>query len=119
MSVFLSFCPEVPVNCFYFSCPLAGIMVRCFTPLQNMPLIENSSDGKSDYYVILLSGNGGWRDLDKSLTAYLNSKNVSVIGLNTKQYLLSEKKPEQIAFDLETLMDRYEYQMETAIKLCL
>jgi type IV secretory pathway VirJ component len=73
----------------------------------NMPLIENSSEGKSSFYVILLSGNGGWRDLDKSLTAYLNSKNISVIGLNTKQYLLSEKKPEQIAFDLETLMDQY------------
>jgi type IV secretory pathway VirJ component len=79
-----------------------------FLATANMPLIENSSDGKSGYYVILLSGNGGWRDLDKSLTAYLNSKNVSVVGLNTKQYLLSEKKPEQIAFDLETLMDRYD-----------
>jgi type IV secretory pathway VirJ component len=75
-----------------------------------MPLIENHSEGKSNYYVILLSGNGGWRDLDKSLTAYLNSKNISVLGLNTKQYLLSEKKPEQIAFDLETLMDRYDFK---------
>jgi type IV secretory pathway VirJ component len=77
---------------------------------ENMPLIENHSEGKSNYYVILLSGNGGWRDLDKSLTAYLNSKNISVLGLNTKQYLLSEKKPEQIAFDLETLMDRYDFK---------
>jgi type IV secretory pathway VirJ component len=73
----------------------------------DMPLIENYSQGKSNFYVILLSGNGGWRDLDKSLTAYLISKNISVLGLNTKQYLLSEKKPEQIAFDLQTLMDQY------------
>jgi type IV secretory pathway VirJ component len=78
-----------------------------FHATENMPLVENISAGKSNYYVILLSGNGGWRDLDKEVTAYLVSKNISVLGLNTKQYLLSEKKPEQIAFDLETLMDRY------------
>jgi type IV secretory pathway VirJ component len=78
-----------------------------FHATANMPLIENISAGKSNFYVILLSGNGGWRDLDKSVTAYLVSKNISVLGLNTKQYLLSEKNPVQIAFDLETLMDRY------------
>ncbi len=74
---------------------------------EDIPLIENIAHGKSDFYVILLSGNGGWRDLDKFVTTYLVSKNISVLGLNTKQYLLSEKKPEQIAFDIETLMDRY------------
>jgi type IV secretory pathway VirJ component len=88
-----------------FSTTVSGQDLRA---TENIPIIENISQGKSGYYVILLSGNGGWRDLDKSLTAYLNSKNVSVLGLNTKQYLLSEKKPEQIAFDLETLMDRYD-----------
>jgi type IV secretory pathway VirJ component len=78
-----------------------------FHATENMPLVENISESKSSFYVIFLSGNGGWRDLDKSLTAYLISKNIPVLGINTKQYLLSEKMPAQIAFDLETLMDRY------------
>jgi type IV secretory pathway VirJ component len=89
----------------FLSTPVLGQDIHATA---NIPVIENASRGKSGYYVILLSGNGGWRDLDKSLTAYLNSKDVSVLGLNIKQYLLSEKKPEQIAFDLQTLMDKYD-----------
>jgi type IV secretory pathway VirJ component len=108
MIEFLSACQRIMIIVtILFPIPVFG---QEFHATENMPLIENHSEGKSGYYVILLSGNGGWRDLDKSLTAYLNSKNVSVLGLNTKQYLLSEKKPEQIAFDLETLMDRYDIQ---------
>jgi type IV secretory pathway VirJ component len=113
-----NFCKWLHIYEFLNACHRFLLIVIIFFPTsvfgqeinatENMPLIENHSEGKSNYYVILLSGNGGWRDLDKSLTAYLNSKNISVLGLNTKQYLLSEKKPEQIAFDLETLMDRYD-----------
>jgi type IV secretory pathway VirJ component len=88
----------------FLSLPLFGQELH---PTAKMPLIENRSEGKSGYFVILLSGNGGWRDLDKSVTAYLNSRKISVLGLNTKQYLLSEKKPAQIAVDLEKLIDQY------------
>lgn len=91
-----------------FIFPTLPVFGQEFHATANMPVIINSSEGKTDYYVIFLSGNGGWRDLDKSLTAYLNSKKIPVLGINTKQYLLSEKKPEQIAFDLETLMDQYD-----------
>jgi type IV secretory pathway VirJ component len=76
-------------------------------PTRKLPLIESKTSENNGYYVILLTGNGGWRELVQSITRYLNSKNVSVLAINTKQYLLSEKKPVQIACDLEALMDRY------------
>jgi type IV secretory pathway VirJ component len=77
-------------------------------PTSKIPLIESKSPGKSRFYIIFLTGNGGWRDLAKYVTSYLNSKNVSVLTINIKKYLLSEKKPAQIACDLEMLVDRYD-----------
>lgn len=72
-----------------------------------MPIIESKSTANLDYYAILLTGNGGWRKLVQSITQYLNQKNVSVVAINTKKYLLSRKRPIQICCDLETLIDRY------------
>jgi type IV secretory pathway VirJ component len=85
----------------------ASLLAQKVQPTKNIPLIEARSKGNKEYCVILLSGNGGWKKLVQSVTHYLNYENVSVLGINTKQYLLSEKKPVQIACDLEALMDRY------------
>jgi len=76
-------------------------------PTKIIPVIESRTYGKNDYYVIFFTGNGGWRDLAQSVTQYLNSKGISVLAINTKKYLWSEKKPAQIACDLESLIDCY------------
>jgi type IV secretory pathway VirJ component len=78
------------------------------SPTRDIPVIESRASEYSDFYVIFLTGNGGWRNLAKYLTTYMNSKHVSVLAINTKKYLLSEKKPAQIACDLEALVDRYD-----------
>jgi type IV secretory pathway VirJ component len=77
-------------------------------PTRHIPIIESPAAIDRDYYVILLSGNGGWRKLVQSLTRYLNDNDISVVAINTKKYLLSKKKPDQIACDLEFLMDKYD-----------
>jgi type IV secretory pathway VirJ component len=79
-------------------------------PTKNIPVIESKSEGKRDFYVILFTGNGGWKPLVKSITQYLNSQNVSVVAINSYKYFRSGKKPEQIACDLEEIIDRYNMQ---------
>lgn len=76
-------------------------------PTGNLPVIESMTNGNIPYYVILFTGNGGWKDLVQSVTRYLNSKNVSVLAINTQKYLWSEKEPVQIARDIEFLIDSY------------
>jgi type IV secretory pathway VirJ component len=88
-----------------FSC--TSLFAQKVQPTKNIPIIESKSNGNSDYYVIFLTGNGGWRKLAQSVTHYLNSKNISVLAINTKKYLWSEKEPAQIACDLEILIDQY------------
>ena len=89
---------------FGFAITISGQNLK---PTKKLPLIESKSTANNGYYVILLTGNGGWRKLVQSVTQYLNSKNISVVAINTKQYMLSEKKPVQIACDLESLIERY------------
>ena len=75
--------------------------------IKQLPVRESKSAGNSDYYIILLTGNGGRQHLVQSVTSYLKLMNISVLTINTKLYLLSEKRPAQIACDLENLMDSY------------
>lgn len=88
-------------------CFHGSIFAQILQPTKHLPVIESKSGANLDYYVILFTGNGGWRKLVQSVTYYLNQKNVSVLAINTKKYLLSKKNPNQICCDLETLIDRY------------
>ncbi len=98
--LFLSIC-----GCLYPTTVIYGQELR---PTKHMPLIESASDTGPGYYVLFLTGNGGWRDLAQAVTGYLNEKNVSVLAVNTKKYLWKKKEPEQIALDLEALIDKYD-----------
>lgn len=72
-----------------------------------LPVLEFPASAKHNYMVIFFSGDGGWKELDQSVTAYLNGKNIPVLGINTKKYLWEEKKPQIIARDIESLEQTY------------
>lgn len=74
---------------------------------KTLPLIEAPVTAKHNTMVIFFSGDGGWRELDQAVTAYLNAKDIPVIGVNTKKYLWEEKKPAVIAGDIQMLIKKY------------
>jgi type IV secretory pathway VirJ component len=88
-------------------CSHASLFAQKVQPTRHLPIVESKSTENNDYYIIFLTGNGGLTNIVQSVTHYLNSKNVSVLAINTKKYLWSEKKPAQIACDLEALIERY------------
>jgi type IV secretory pathway VirJ component len=102
--ILLLFCNALLIGA---TCSHTSLFAQNVQSTQNLPIIESKSTGNSDYYVIFLTGNGGYRKLAQSVTQFLNSKNISVLAVNIKKYLWSEKSPDQIACDLETLIDRY------------
>ena len=46
---------------------------------------------------ILVSGDGGWRDLDKTMGEWLSTKGVHVVGLDALHYFWSKRTPQQLA----------------------
>jgi type IV secretory pathway VirJ component len=50
---------------------------------------------------IVLSGDGGWRDLDKTIAENLRDRGVSVVGWDSLRYFWHERTPEELARDLD------------------
>ena len=75
-------------------------------PLSDLPIVELPADAPVAF-AVFLSGDGGWRDLDKHIGEYLSKHHVSVIGLDSLRYFWSKKSPEQVATDIDRIVEHY------------
>ncbi|WP_029076458.1 AcvB/VirJ family lysyl-phosphatidylglycerol hydrolase [Kaistia adipata] len=76
-------------------------------PLADLQLIELPTTPKLDTLAIVYSGDGGWRDLDKSVAEALQKEGVPTVGLDSLRYFWSEKSPEQTSADLARIIEAY------------
>lgn len=74
--------------------------------ISDLPLTELPAKNPTGL-AIFLSGDGGWRDIDKQIGEALSEHNISVIGLDTLRYFWSRKDPQTIANDLERIARYY------------
>ena len=72
-----------------------------------LPLVELPVGRPSDVMAIVLSGDGGWADLDKVIGEDLQRDGVPVVGWDSLRYFWSPKTPDQIAGNLATVMSTY------------
>jgi type IV secretory pathway VirJ component len=57
--------------------------------------------------VILLSGDGGWAEIDKSLASSFADEGMPVVGLDSLRYFWSKRTPEGLAKDLDRVIRYY------------
>jgi type IV secretory pathway VirJ component len=75
----------------------------------DLPLVEVPSRQPTvDSFAILYSGDGGWRDLDRSLADVLASKGMNVVGVDVLRYYWRPKTPEVGARDLARIISHYQ-----------
>ncbi|WP_454255848.1 virulence factor family protein [Pseudomonas sp. Marseille-Q8238] len=72
-----------------------------------MPVVEVPASTPSDTVNLFYSGDGGWRDLDRDVSAQLAKRGMSVVGIDALRYFWQHKTPEQGAADLSHLMQTY------------
>lgn len=77
------------------------------TGIANLPLVELPAEPRGPLLAIVLSGDGGWRDVDRAIAQKLQSDGVSVVGWDSLRYFWSKKSPEQTALDLGAVIDTY------------
>lgn len=75
--------------------------------VSDLPLIELPAAHPNGLMAIVISGDGGWRDLDKTIAQALQKDGVSVIGWDSLRYFWSEKPPAQTSRDLARVMQTY------------
>ena len=73
----------------------------------DLPIIELPAAHPTDMLAVVISGDGGWRDLDKTIAETLQKQGVSVIGVDSLRYFWTPKSPEQTSHDLARILDRY------------
>lgn len=74
----------------------------------DLPLIELAPHSAGDYFVVLLSGDGGWANIDKDIGNRLNQQGIPVVGWNSLQYFWTRKTPERASADLARTIRHYQ-----------
>ncbi len=79
--------------------------------ISGLPLAELPVAHPSGLMAVVLSGDGGWRDLDKTIAEDLQRDGVPVVGLDSLRYFWSKKTPDEttrvVAALMETFMARW------------
>lgn len=80
------------------------------TTIDGLPVVEiqpNPAEAGRHPLVIFYSGDGGWRDIDKKIGAYLADQGYPVVGISSLEYFWHKKSPETMATDLDRLIRHY------------
>jgi type IV secretory pathway VirJ component len=78
-----------------------------------IPVVEVPAAQPSDTVTLFLSGDGGWRDLDKVVAGDMAGMGYPVVGIDVLRYYWEHKSPEQTASDLTELMQHYRQKWGT------
>jgi len=75
--------------------------------LGNLPIVEVPAARAGSRFAVLLSGDGGWAGIDKSLGAALAARGVSVAGFDSLRYFWGARTPDELAADLDRVIRYY------------
>jgi type IV secretory pathway VirJ component len=76
-------------------------------PLAGLPLVELPAKGKIKGLAVFISGDGGWRDIDKQIAEYLAERGIAIVGVDSLRYFWRRKEPDQIAADIARVIAHY------------
>ena len=79
------------------------------TDVRNLPILElRAAHPTSGTLAIILSGDGGWADIDQRVGQRLQARGVDVIGVDMRDYLRGgHRTPEGIGADVSRIARRY------------
>jgi type IV secretory pathway VirJ component len=75
--------------------------------LSDLPIVEVPVTGNGTRFAVLLSGDGGWAGIDKSLGSALAAQGVPVAGFDSLRYFWSARTPQELADDLDRVIRFY------------
>ena len=81
---------------------VAAAMSVASLPLTILPVPKPSG-----LMAVVISGDGGWRDLDRTIAENLQQHGVPVVGWDSLRYFWSKKTPEQTANELAAILTTY------------
>lgn len=81
--------------------------------IQSLPISLIKPVGEAKALIVIFSGDGGWRDIDKTIGDNLAAKGIAVVGVDTLRYFWTRKEPATIASDIELMLNTYGKEFKT------
>lgn len=79
-----------------------------FAPVADLPLVAlEPPRARGNYFAVVLSGDGGWVNIDKSIGTDLAAHGIPVVGLNSLQYFWTRRQPAGMSADLARIIGHY------------
>jgi type IV secretory pathway VirJ component len=76
-------------------------------PLEEIPATAAPSPTMAGRLALVLSGDGGWSSLDRSIAANFAQRGIPVVGLNSLRYFWNERQPAEAASDVNLVIEHY------------
>lgn len=74
----------------------------------DLPLIEVTSNSDSgDTLAILLTGDGGWAEIDKEIAMHLSNNGIPTVALDSLSYFWKARTPEETSNDIDITINAY------------
>jgi type IV secretory pathway VirJ component len=89
---------------------LIGCMSAAPPPPGVVPVVSYEARGAqtSPYFVVFVTGDGGWRRIDIKVSNILRDAGMPVVGILANSYFASERTPDETAVDLEKVIREYQ-----------
>jgi type IV secretory pathway VirJ component len=88
--------------------PPSGSPSQATDDLSSVGLVEVKATGReSDLMAVVLTGDGGWAEIDKRVAARLAESGIPVVGWSSLKYYWTPRTPEAAARDLARILERY------------
>jgi type IV secretory pathway VirJ component len=75
--------------------------------IAQLPLKEFFSDGNSDYFIILFTGDGGWKSLALDMAGFFQNKKIPFVGLDVRKYFWTKRSQPEITDALDIIIKHY------------
>jgi type IV secretory pathway VirJ component len=86
----------------------ASTTPRAPEDLSHLGLVEVPATGpERDLAAVFVTGDGGWAEIDKRISARLAAAGVPVVGWSSLKYYWTPRTPEAAAADLARILDHY------------
>lgn len=79
----------------------------------DLPLVELPARHRSGMLAVLVSGDGGWRAIDQNVSAGLNARGISVVGLVAPTYFARRRTPDEASNALARIISHYNQVWQT------
>ncbi len=83
------------------------LRAQAAAPTERMPVVEVKPVSAHGALVVIFSGDGGWRDIDKQVGDYLAARGFAVLGVDALSYFWEARSPDETAADAAAMLRAY------------